>query len=164
MKLTKILPIAYIVVGFVSCPFSTAHAGWFGPSNYDECVLDKMGDRLMSPLQVVAIQDACRNLFPPPRNPPQPVLLNEQFIKYSDCIDAAGNYSICVTDKPSAYKITAVAGYFVNKRPCEIEIGEDWGRWLNLRGKKTDKPDVYTFEIAPGQSNCIYIRFFGFVN
>jgi hypothetical protein len=172
MKFNRVLPIVYILIGVFSCPFSTAHAGWFGPSNYNECILDKIDKRFLSNLQVLDIEYACRHLFAldpdPPKpapDPPKPEQLDDKFIKYSNCADAAGNYSICINEKPSAKtNITSVTGYFINKQPCQIEAGEDWSRWLSLAGKKTAQPDVFTFEIAPDRANCVYMRFFGFAN
>lgn len=41
---------------------TTAQAGWFGPSNYQECVLDKMKGQPMYLLQTA--EDACMKSFP----------------------------------------------------------------------------------------------------
>jgi len=46
----------------LSC-FGTAHAGWFGPKNYDECILENM--KGVTIVQAVwAIKSSCRAKFP----------------------------------------------------------------------------------------------------
>jgi len=43
--------------------YGTAHAGWFGPKNYDECILENM--KGVTIVQAVwAIQNSCRAKFP----------------------------------------------------------------------------------------------------
>lgn len=43
--------------------FGTAHAGWFGPKNYDECILENMKGVTLKQA-VWAIQNSCRAKFP----------------------------------------------------------------------------------------------------
>jgi hypothetical protein len=61
------------VLGFVMVLVSESTlAGWFGPSNYDECLLDNMKG-VASNAAAVAITQACRSKFPlPPPPPPKP--------------------------------------------------------------------------------------------
>jgi len=61
------------VLGFVMVLVSESTlAGWFGPSNYDECLLDNMKG-VASNTAAVAIAQACRSKFPlPPPPPPKP--------------------------------------------------------------------------------------------
>lgn len=40
-----------------------AHAGWFGPSNYDECIMVNMKG-VSSDIAAKAVRRACRNKFP----------------------------------------------------------------------------------------------------
>lgn len=47
--------------------FGTAHAGWFGPKNYDECILENMKGTTQ-PQAVWAIKDSCRAKFPDKEN------------------------------------------------------------------------------------------------
>lgn len=50
-------------VFFVACSIGNSYAGWFGPSNYEECILEKMKDAKSS-VAAAAIADACRKKFP----------------------------------------------------------------------------------------------------
>lgn len=54
--------ISYIILLILVSPVSTS-AGFFGPSNYDECVLDNMKG-VTSDQAARAIQAACRKKFP----------------------------------------------------------------------------------------------------
>jgi hypothetical protein len=47
---------------------SGAHAGWFGPSNYRECLLDEMKGRVASMLSTV--KGLCNERFPCPEPTP----------------------------------------------------------------------------------------------
>lgn len=40
-----------------------ANAGWFGPKDYDECILEHMKDATL-PAAVFAIKNSCRKKFP----------------------------------------------------------------------------------------------------
>lgn len=46
-----------------------AHAGWFGPSTYEECILENMKD-VKSDRAAIIIHRACRNQFPEPKKEP----------------------------------------------------------------------------------------------
>lgn len=47
----------------VAFPIGNTYAGWFGPSNYEECILDKMKDAKNN-YAAAAIANACRKKFP----------------------------------------------------------------------------------------------------
>lgn len=47
-------------------PIGNSFAGWFGPSNYEECILEKMKDA-KSNYAAAAIAGACSKKFPPPK-------------------------------------------------------------------------------------------------
>jgi len=42
MRRNQILAITLCSLACLGYPNRSANAGWFGPSNYDECMLDKM--------------------------------------------------------------------------------------------------------------------------
>src|SRR5208337_378113 len=82
----------------------SASAGWFGPSNYNECVLDKESDRMLSPLQVLDIESACRGLFPPEPKEKETLLDDTgRTIHYRNCSDETGEFKLCVTEKPDGF-------------------------------------------------------------
>ncbi len=61
---------AYLTVATavsMACPV-LALGGWFGPSNYEECVLDKMKN-ITSDVAARAIASACRKKFPAETSP-----------------------------------------------------------------------------------------------
>lgn len=53
----------------VAFQIGNTYAGWFGPSNYEECILEKMKDA-KSNYAAAAIAGACRKKFPPPKVKP----------------------------------------------------------------------------------------------
>lgn len=57
MKITKSI---FLVLIF---PIGNCYAGWFGPSNYDECILEKMKEAKTNSA-TFAIAAACRSKFP----------------------------------------------------------------------------------------------------
>ncbi len=60
----------------VAIPFaalaSTADAGWFGPSNYDECILENMNG-VGSDMAARAVGAACARQFPPKKIAEKPL-------------------------------------------------------------------------------------------
>lgn len=42
---------------------SPVQAGWFGPDNYDDCILDNVKPD-MTKYAVIAVRNACRGKFP----------------------------------------------------------------------------------------------------
>jgi hypothetical protein len=178
MKRNQILAIAFSALGLFSYPYRVAHAGWFGPSNYDECLIDKMKGQTIYMLGVA--QGACLKLFPPPPKAPEPskapelVLLNKDFIKWETRpnSDSTGTF-MTIIDKPSGYTITAVVGSFISRSPCvyntydnihqQNQQTEEDRKWLRLRGSKLESPDTYGFSIAGSQFNCVDMTFYGFL-
>ena len=53
--------IAAAVIFLVICPIT--QAGWFGESNYDDCILENI-QGAQNPEAVTAVKQACRNKFP----------------------------------------------------------------------------------------------------
>lgn len=57
---TKITKSLLLILIF---PIGNCYAGWFGPSNFDECILERMKEA-KSNYAAIAIAAACRNEFP----------------------------------------------------------------------------------------------------
>jgi len=58
--------VAIVRISFVflvACSIGNSYAGWFGPSNYEECVFEKAKDA-KSGYAAAIIADACRKKFP----------------------------------------------------------------------------------------------------
>lgn len=55
--------VRVLLVILAAFQIGNSDAGWFGPSSYEECILDKMKDAKNS-YAAAAIADACRRKFP----------------------------------------------------------------------------------------------------
>lgn len=149
---------AFITLCSLACIAYTnysASAGWFGPSNYDECLLDKTSGSMLSIFQLLTIQKACRDLFPLDSNE---TVLDEsgKTIQYSNCSDTAGEFKICVTQKPDNYVINRVVGHFAIADDCTY----DQTIFTNVLGSKAWFKDTYSFNIQR-TFNCLYFSFYG---
>ena len=69
------------LVGLMVLLTGSAQAGWFGPSTYEECVLENMKG-VSSNAAALAIADACRAKFPLPPSPPPPPPSEEEKAKF----------------------------------------------------------------------------------
>jgi hypothetical protein len=54
MRGNQILAITFCTLACIGYPNGSAKAGWFGPSNYDECMLDKMKGQPWNMGEIVA--------------------------------------------------------------------------------------------------------------
>ncbi len=76
----------YILLVFALIPF-TANAGWFGPSDYDECILKNMkGEEGKTAASLIMM--SCRNKFPLQAKK-KPVTVNAGWFgpsNYDECI------------------------------------------------------------------------------
>ena len=111
-----------------------AIAGWFGPDNYDECIVDKMKGQEKSMMSRVV--SACRSKFP------QPYSIAE-YAGWSDksskeiLIDWLGE-EVKVVKNDSPYTVTEVILKF-SKKDCD-EL------------TKSSQPDPFTFYDSPNFS------------
>ncbi len=64
MRRNRILAITFCALACLGYPKRSANAGWFGPGNYHECVLEKMKGQ--SPYMLETAQSACELEFPCP--------------------------------------------------------------------------------------------------
>ena len=154
-------------VGLCFCGYEPVSAGWFGPSDYSECVLDNIGRKQLSDFQVYTIKQNCKASFPDPK--PEPVaednnvLLDARFMKYDAVILRANHhFAIQVKEKPDAYHINNVA-IRVSNSACNPN-GDDPATMLLLQGSKVDNTDLYEFNISADQVSCYEHYFYGTVN
>jgi len=176
MYRNQILVLTLCSLACVGYANTSATAGWFGPSNYDECVLNKMKGQ--GPYMLPRAQQTCRDQFPLPPAPPRPVRLNAKFIKYQLYGAADSNeISLRITDKPVGYASTKVVGNCADKSTCDVDNNSEYenfminqfgpsdsNNWLHMSSKRTDTPDNFTFEHAVNQFYCYRLDFYGFVN
>ena len=92
----KVLGFAMMLVSGVTI------AGWFGPSTYDECILDGMKG-VASNTAAVAIAQACRSKFPLP--PPTPKSAEELAKEKEENIQACRSYNALMIKKEREKKL-----------------------------------------------------------
>jgi hypothetical protein len=134
----------------------SASAGWFGPSNYDECLLDKTSNQMLSIFQLLTIQKACKDLFPPE---PRETVLDEsgKVVQYSNrSAEAKDEFKICLIVKPDSYAIDRVVGHFAITDNCTYEQTS----FTNVIGRRAWFKDTYIFNIQR-TFNCSYFSFYG---
>ena len=139
----------------------SANAGWFDPSNYEECVLENMKGqgRYMFP----TAREACLLKFPDPEAKPtkQEVVLKNRFIHFNWCVWDETNKEICILDQPDRYTITKVIASFSAKEPCiKIQGFFDWSKRAPvLEGEnyfaQFDPPAGPPTPAKPGSGNSI---------
>jgi hypothetical protein len=152
---------------WVICGTQSASAGWFGPSNYEECVLDKM--RGEAAYMLPTAEAACREKFPAAPEPilPQLVQFDHQLIKYSEKkMPDNGDFAIYIEDKPRGYNIQSIKGVFVNRSPCDLNFddvnGDDtsYGSAI-FWSKKVGDQDLFRFPINGTQFICMFFVYYG---
>jgi hypothetical protein len=116
MRRNQILAITLCSLACLGYPNRSANAGWFGPSNYEECVLEKMKGQ--SSYMLATAQNACRLKFPPEPREPTEVSLDKRQIQFNWCIDDQTMKQICIVDEPNNYEITNVVLSISVKNPC----------------------------------------------
>lgn len=85
----------------------SAFAGIFGPSNFEECVLEKMKGQ--APNLLYMARAACLKAFPPE---PLEVVISHDRIKYTWCKSEYDSVAVCIEKVPTNVKITKVEGVF----------------------------------------------------
>lgn len=130
-----------------------SHAGIFGPSNYDECVLDKMKgqDKFM----IHTARAACDKLFP--EKPIEKIL---QGVAYEWLSAKDNEYTLVIKEGQNYYSITAVDAIFFEKS-CEEKQDESG---YEVKGKKTLLSSTKYYFIVPSNKvyKCGIVTFTGF--
>jgi hypothetical protein len=183
MRCNQILAITFCSLACLGYPNRSANSGWFGPANYDECMLEKMKGQGYYMAEIA--KETCRLKFQPkpaPKPKEEEVLLNERFIHFNWCAWEKTSKQICMVDKPDNYTITKVTVDFSAKSPCERipppdfsvplsdqyewqyrRFYEDLNNWITITGEKAYFSPTYTFKTPPGNLNCVDVHFFGFI-
>jgi hypothetical protein len=128
----------------------TVFAGILGPSNYEECVLDKMKGQ--SPNLLSTARSACLKNFP------QEGVIATDRIKYTWCKSENTSASVCIEQIPFNVKITKIEGVFFEDK-CDA-------KQLSKPGVKASatKPwygTTYKFELPDGKRECAIFTFYG---
>jgi hypothetical protein len=164
-------PIVLIVSLSMAIFASASHtnAGWLGPDNFAECMVDAMRGQVQAMAELAA--QACSAKFPASAPPPTEVLLDENnsTVRWDFCSDAEQSpIKICIIQEPDNYRITKVVGHFSNNYPCNRSAdhpvylnGVLVEKYTTILGEKAWLSETYSFN-GQGAHNCSYVSFFGF--
>lgn len=131
-----------------------SHAGLFGPSNFEECVLDRMKGQDRSMIYVA--REACTKAFP---DKPMERYLDDEKIKSTWCESTKSKQIICITEQPKNYEITKVeADFYIDK--CE-NIRDK--KPVTIKAEKSLFSSKFEFETPPALYQCVTRTYFGFV-
>lgn len=132
---------------------TTSFAGVFGPSNYEECVLDKMKGQ--APNMMYIAKAACLKAFP--EEPTESVIANDR-IKYTWCKSEYDSVAVCVEQVPPKVKITKVEGVFFED-VCDAKQQAKPG--VTAIAEKPWYGTTYKFELPAAKRGCAYFTFYG---
>jgi len=143
-----------LIISLLLSFLQISHAGLFGPSNFEECVLDRMKGQDRSMLYVA--KQACTKAFP---DKPMERYLDDENIESTWCESTKSKQVICVTKQPKNYKITEIeANFYVDK--CE-NIQDK--KPISLKAKKSLFFSKFEFETPSALYQCVTTTYFGFV-
>lgn len=129
-----------------------SHAGLFGPSNFEECVLDKMKGQDRSMIYVA--REACAKAFPDLEQS-----LDDESIKSTWCESTKTKQVICVTEQPKNYKITKIEANFYTDK-CENIQGK---KPVIIRAQKPLFSSKFEFETPPAFYQCFTKTYLGYI-
>ncbi|MBT9613731.1 MAG: hypothetical protein IV108_10760 [Burkholderiales bacterium] len=137
--------------GFFYVP--TAFAGIFGPSNFEECVLDKMKGQ--APNLIYMAKAACLKAFPP--KPSEGVIADDR-IKYTWCKSEYDSVAVCIDQTPTNVTITKVEGLFFED-DCGAKQQSKPG--ITATAAKPWYGTTYKFELPAAKRGCAIFTFYG---
>lgn len=153
-KLTRTALFAPTVLLYaISFP---AYAQFFGPKNFEECVLEKMKGQ--APNMISIARAACLKQFPQER------LLTEEEAQSTWCATTYESISACVKFKDGAKVTKAMASF--SKSPCESANLSD-NIFSGDQAADAKIPlfgSTFKFELKnPSQYKCARFLFYGYV-
>ena len=141
-----------VVVGILLVT-TNSFAGVFGPSNYEECVLDKMKGQ--TPNMMSLAKAACLKAFP---DEPTENVIPQDLIKYTWCKSEYNSVAVCIEQAPPKAKITKVEGVFFEDA-CDAALQPKPG--VKATAEKPWYGTTYKFELPPAKRGCAYFTFYG---
>jgi hypothetical protein len=127
-------------------------AGLFGPSNFEECVLEKMKGQ--APSLMYMARAACKKAFP--GKPVETVIENDR-IKYEWCKSEYESEAVCIEKKPENVEITKVEALFFEDA-CDAKQAKSG---ITVTAEKPWFGSTYKFALPFGNRKCAYFRFYG---
>jgi hypothetical protein len=137
-----------LVLGFFYVPATSA--GLLGPSNYEECVLEKMKGQ--APGLIGMARAACLKAFP------DEVVVDHNRIKYTWCKAEYNSVAVCINQLPDNVTITKIEGLFFEDL-CEAKQQSKAG--VKAIAQRPWYGTTYTFELPPAKRGCAYFTFYG---
>jgi hypothetical protein len=144
-----------LIAFFIALMPMFANAGLFGPSNFEECVLDRMKGQDKSMMWVA--RDACTKAFP---DKPTERYLDHTKIKDEWCESTRTKQVICIKDKPKNFKITKIEADFYTDACGNIQNKTP----VTVTAEKSFFSDKFEFETPSGYYQCYTKVFYGFVD
>lgn len=139
-------------IGFAlfMCYSPVTVAGLFGPSNFEECVLDKMKgqDRVL----YQTARAACLKAFPPE------VVIDRDRLKFKWCKSDYESESVCLEQKPGSVTITKVEAVFFEDE-CDTKQQSKPG--VTASANQPWFGSTYKFDLPGGNRKCAYFTFYG---
>ena len=132
---------------------TSSFAGVFGPSNFEECVLDKMKGQ--APNMMYMARAACLKAFPD--EPTEVVIANDR-IKYTWCKSEYNSVAVCIDQTPPKVKITKVEGVFFED-DCDAKQQPKPG--VTATAEKPWYGSTFKFELPAAKRGCAYFTFYG---
>ncbi len=115
MKTNRIMMGAIVALAYAILGSPMAHAGWLGPANYDECVLEKTKD-FHTQVNTLAyfdietkIEKTCEQSFPHEHG----IARSSVHAEWCGKVDLLS--SLCIREQPADYKITNAYLSFSNQ-------------------------------------------------
>lgn len=143
-----------LIVGFASEPnTASAQTGFFGPKNFDECVLKRMkgqNDRMLG-----HARSACRKEFPTARK-----LIQGEEVDYSWCDTKNDSIVLCLTLKGNV-TVTEVVGRFAREE-CDAANSKSYGKPIVAKAPLFG--EKYTFNVGPNHHlKCAQFEVWGYL-
>lgn len=127
-------------------------AGFLGPSNFEECVLEKMKGQ--SPSLIHIAKAACTKAFP--KKPVETVINNDR-IKYEWCRSDYESEAVCIRKRPDNLEITKIEALFFEDA-CDAKQTKSG---ITVTAEKPWFGSTYKFSLPLGTRRCAYFTFYG---
>lgn len=125
-------------------------AGLFGPSNFEDCVLEKMKgqDRALYP----TARAACLKAFP------AEAAIDRDRLKFTWCKSDYESESVCLEHKPANLTITKVEAVFFEE---ECDANQQSKPRVRTTAEKPWFGSTYKFTLPGGNRKCAFFTFYG---
>lgn len=149
VHLEKIMKAKAIGLAFGLFYVQVAFAGLLGPSNFEECVLDKMKGQ--APGLMGMANAACLKAFP------KEVAIDHSRVNYRWCESGYQSVAVCIDQMPTNVTITRVEGLFFEDN-CDVTQSK---AGVTAIAVKPWYGTTYRFELPAAKRGCAFFTFYG---